>query len=60
MTPVEKLRVIRPEDDLLVALRSIDETSVAQLPVISGGELLGAVGRVQILRYLSARAELGM
>jgi Zn-dependent protease len=60
MTPVEKLRVIRPEEDLLVALRSMDETSVAQLPVISGGELVGAVGREQILRYLSARAELGM
>jgi Zn-dependent protease len=60
MKPVDALRVIRPEDDLLVALRSMEETNVAQLPVISDGRLVGAIGREQILRYLGARAELGM
>jgi Zn-dependent protease len=60
MTPAEKLSTLRPEDDLLAALRSMDEADVAQLPVVEGGELCGALGREQVLRYVSARAELGV
>jgi Zn-dependent protease/CBS domain-containing protein len=60
MTPVAKLRSVTPRDDLLVALRSMDEADVAQLPVMEDGELIGAVGREEVLRYIAARAELGV
>jgi CBS domain-containing protein len=60
MTPVAKLRSVTPRDDLRVALRSMDEADVAQLPVMEDGELIGAVGREEILRYIAARAELGV
>jgi predicted transcriptional regulator len=60
MTPVAKLASVTPRDDLLVALQAMDEADVAQLPVIENGELIGAVGREQVLRYIAARAELGV
>jgi Zn-dependent protease len=59
MTPVARLRGVTPRDDLLAALRSMDEADVAQLPVTEDGELLGAIGREQVLRYIATRAELG-
>ena len=38
----------------------MDETGVGQLPVVADGALVGAVGREQVLRYIAARAELGV
>lgn len=60
MTPLAKLASVTPRDDLLVALRTMDETGVGQLPVVEDGKLVGAVGREQVLRYIAARAELGV
>jgi Mg/Co/Ni transporter MgtE len=60
MTPVAELRSVTPRDDLLVALRAMDEADVAQLPVMEDGALIGAVGREHVLRYIAARAELGV
>ena len=60
MTPVAKLASVTPRDDLLIALRAMDETGVGQLPVVDDGALIGAVGREQVLRYIAARAGLGV
>ena len=60
MTPLAKLASVTPRDDLLVALRAMDETGVGQLPVVDDAALVGAVGREQVLRYIAARAELGV
>jgi CBS domain-containing protein len=49
----------RPEDDLLIAMQRMDDAGVAQLPVVSGGALLGMVSREQLGHYVCARAELG-
>ena len=50
---------VRPEDDLLAAMQRMDDAGVGQLPVVSGGTLVGMVSREQLLRYLRARTELG-
>ena len=60
MTPVAKLASVTPRDEQIVARRAMDEADVAQVPVIQDGELIGAVGREQVLRYIAARAERGV
>jgi Zn-dependent protease len=60
MTRMEQLTAVGPEESMLAALEKMDDANVAQMPVVAGGELLGMIGREQILRYLRARAELGV
>ena len=59
MTPVEKVAVVEPKVDLLTALEKMDDADVAQMPVLADGELVGMVGREQILHYIRVRGELG-
>jgi len=60
MTRTEQLTLVGPEESMLAALEKMDDANVAQMPVVAGGELLGMIGREQIVRYLRARAELGV
>ena len=60
MTPAAKLTTVEPGDSLLVALERMDGAGVAQLPVVDGEALRGLIAREHVLRYVSARAELGM
>ena len=60
MTPKERLAAVGPQEDLLVALEKMDDSNVAQLPVVAGDRLLGMIGREQILHYVRTRAELGI
>ncbi len=55
----EQLTAVGPQEPLLSALEKLDDGSLAQLPVVSGGQLLGLLGREQVLHYLRLRAELG-
>jgi predicted transcriptional regulator len=38
----------------------MDDTNVAQLPVLEGDQLVGMIGREQVVRYVRLRAELGV
>jgi Zn-dependent protease/CBS domain-containing protein len=58
MVPAGKLRSVAPTDDLLGALTVLDDAGVGQLPVVASGELVGMIGREQILHYVRTRAEL--
>lgn len=60
LTSVDRLAVAGPQEDLLVALERMDDANVAQLPVVAAGELVGVIGREHIVRYVRARAELGV
>ena len=60
MTPAEKVATVEPKADLLTALKKMDDANVAQVPVLAGGELVGMIGREQILHYVRVRAELGV
>ena len=59
MTPAEKVTVVEPKANLLTALEKMDDANVAQVPVLAAGELVGMIGREQILHYVRVRAELG-
>jgi Zn-dependent protease/CBS domain-containing protein len=60
MTPAEKVTAVEPKADLLTALKKMDDANVAQMPVVAGGELVGMIGREQILHYVRVRGELGV
>jgi CBS domain-containing protein len=60
MTPAEKLTTVGPGESLLVAIDKMDADGLAQLPVVEGETLVGLISREHVLRYVSARAELGI
>jgi Zn-dependent protease/CBS domain-containing protein len=53
MTPAARLAVISPEEGALEALQMIGRLDVSQLPVVRDGELLGLLGREDVLTWLS-------
>ncbi|HSL52488.1 MAG TPA: site-2 protease family protein [Candidatus Deferrimicrobiaceae bacterium] len=60
MTPAEKVTAVEPKENLLAALEKMDDANVAQMPVLASGELVGMIGREQILHYIRVRGELGV
>jgi Zn-dependent protease/CBS domain-containing protein len=60
MTPVEQVVTVAPETDLLTALEKMDDADVAQMPGLAAGELVGMIGREQVLHYVRVRGELGL
>jgi CBS domain-containing protein len=60
MTPAVKLATAAPGEPLLAALERMDTAGVAQLPVVEDEAVRGLIGREHVLRYVGARAELGV
>jgi Zn-dependent protease/predicted transcriptional regulator len=60
MRPIDQLRTVQPDMLVVDALNLMGREDVNQLPVMSGGQLAGMVGRSQVLQLLQARAELNM
>ena len=60
MQPVERLHQVDADAPVTQALDAIGREDVNQLPVLEHGQLRGVISRDQILRLLSARAELTM
>jgi len=59
MTPLEKLKSVRPDDDLSYAMRIMTAGDINQLPVVEGGKVIGMVARDRLLDFIDTRAELG-
>jgi CBS domain-containing protein len=57
MRPVDRLVTADPDESMVVAVRKMDEARVAQLPVTSGGRLVGLLTREQVLHLVRARLE---
>ncbi|MBI2955622.1 MAG: site-2 protease family protein [Chloroflexi bacterium] len=60
MTPREKLHVLTPRDDINMALESLGEQDLNQLPVVDDGRVIGMVTRGHIIRFMQVREELGV
>ena len=60
MTPVDKLKIAYPDQDALSILEQMDESSIDQMPVVSGGRVIGLVIRDNLIRLLRTRSELGI
>jgi Zn-dependent protease/CBS domain-containing protein len=60
MTPFEKLKWVKPGDDLSDVLNTMTMENVNQLPVVENGNVIGMVGRDNLLSFIRIRGELGM
>jgi predicted transcriptional regulator len=67
LTTVEQVRVslkrlthVQPDQELLAALQLMDNSNVAQVPVIEKDQVVGVLTREQVLHYIRTRAELGI
>jgi CBS domain-containing protein len=57
MTPLAKLVVTRPDEDLAVALRKLGASEVRQLPVLGpDGKLVGLLCEKDVARWLELRS----
>jgi Zn-dependent protease/CBS domain-containing protein len=60
MLPWEKLIRVQPEMELLEALQKMDDSNVAQVPVVKGDNLMGILSREQIFHYIRLLGEIGV
>jgi len=60
MTPLDKLKSVRPSDDLSDVLQLLTTEDVNQLPVIENNAIVGMVARDNLLSFIRTRSELGM
>lgn len=61
MVPWKRMRHVQPDTDVLSALHMMDEHTLAHLPVVADdGQVVGLLGREQVVQYLRVRAEVGV
>jgi len=60
MTPVERLKSVKPTDEVLTILQRMDEEDVNQMPVVEDGVVVGMIGRDSLLHFLRTRSDLGI
>jgi CBS-domain-containing membrane protein len=60
MTPIEKMRQARPDDDLSSVMYLLMDQSVNQVPVLQNGNIVGMVWRDSLLTFIHIRSDLGM
>jgi CBS domain-containing protein len=59
MIPVAKMKWIQPEAELAEALGEMDRDGVNQLPVMSGDQILGMLGRDDVISFLRTLSQFG-
>jgi Zn-dependent protease/predicted transcriptional regulator len=55
MTPLSALRWVSPQQDLLRVIETMDRDGISYVPVLHDGQVLGVVGRQEILQLLRSR-----
>ncbi len=60
MVPLEKLRQVRPDEDMARVLKVLTEEEIGQLPVVEGGSIIGMISRENLLAFINIRDKLGM
>lgn len=59
MTPMDRLKWVRPEETALQVLQTMSRENINQLPVIAEGKLLGMIARDSVLNRIHLFLELG-
>jgi CBS domain-containing protein len=57
MIPVAQLKLIKPDAELSDALGEMDRDGVNQLPVMTGAQFLGMLGRDDVISFLRTLSE---
>ncbi len=60
MSPLDRARPLRPQDDAQLGLERLLRDDLAHLPVVEDGKLLGLLERDVVYGYLRMREELGL
>jgi Zn-dependent protease/predicted transcriptional regulator len=60
MTPFDKLKWVRPDQDLSTVLEILTESDINQVPVVEDNIVVGIIARDRLLNFVSVRGELGM
>ncbi len=60
MTPAERLKVVRRDEEVLSVIEQMEEYGISQMPVESEGRVIGLVTRDDVLRLLYTRSKLGI
>jgi Zn-dependent protease/predicted transcriptional regulator len=60
MKPIEKLKWVRPDEDLGTVMRVLTEEDINQLPVMQEGNIVGMVARDNLLNFINVRNNLGI
>jgi Zn-dependent protease len=59
MLPLSALHTIKPDEDMMEAMKAMDSDGVNQLPVMRDGRMVGLLSRESIITYLRNAQELG-
>ncbi len=61
MTPFDKVKWVRPDEDLSSVFRILTEADVNQIPVVEDGKnIVGMISRDNLLAFVDIRSALGM
>jgi Zn-dependent protease len=60
MTPFDKLKWVRPDEELSSVLRILTQDDINQVPVVQDGKIIGMVSRENLLNFVHVRSRLGM
>lgn len=60
MIPFDKLKWVRPDEELSSVLRILTEDNINQVPVVQDSEIVGMVSRENLLNFVNIRSKLGV
>jgi Zn-dependent protease len=60
MTPFDKLRWVKPDEELASVLRILTEDNINQVPVVEDNKIVGMVSRENLLNFVNIRSKLGV
>ena len=60
MIPASKLAVADPQEEALSIMERMDEDGIDEMPVVTGGIMLGIIVRQRLLHLVRLRSELGV
>jgi CBS domain-containing protein len=59
MLPVDRIQWATPDEPALAVLERMQKEDIAQMPVVSDGNIVGVISRDAILRVLQTRLQIG-
>jgi Zn-dependent protease/predicted transcriptional regulator len=60
MTPFDKLKWVRPDEELSSIFRTMTANDINQVPVVQDGQIVGMVTRENMLNFVNIRSGLGI
>ena len=60
MTPFDKLKWVRPDEELFSVFRILTENDINQVPVVQDNQIVGMVTRENLLNFVNIRSGLGI